>query len=183
MRNRNGRILKDKVDIYLRESLAGLVHRDLGIVDFVKLVYNFEPHLLPETTFKLPDISCMKFCSASNEVASYEHLEKIIQSLQGQLLGSFRTGRLALNFRASSRLSPQGDHANFRPDFFLSTREVNNWVRHYWATGLGYGEVKRSEERKRRTRKIKYELSPIDINILTKVSYSWRSVRKEANCA
>ena len=171
VRNQNGRIVKDKLDIYLQGTLSGLVHRELGIVDFVKLVYDFEPHRIPQRGhFTLLERSCIAFCNATNEFDSYRPLEEIIEDLKGQLFPDIQTAPLVLNLYPCGRWSPRGDHGNFKPDFFLSTERVDKWRRHCWTAGLGYGEVKRSEAGKKGTRKLNYANYKIDLDVLTRVS-------------
>ena len=169
--DQKGRIIRNTLEICLKEALYGLVHRELGIVDFVKLVYDFEPQHIPKRDrFTLLETSCIAFCNADDEFDSYKPLEEIIEDLKGQLLADIQTAPLALNVSACGHSSPRGDYDSLTPDFFLGARRAENWTRRCWTTGLGYGEVKRSEGGRGGTRKMKYTNYTIDIGVLMRVS-------------
>ena len=140
-------------------------------MDFVKLVYDFEPHRIPQRGhFTLLERSCIAFCNATNEFDSYIPLEEIIESLQGQLFPDIQTAPLVLNVSACGHSSPRDDYDSLTPDFFLGTRRAKNWTHQCWTTGLGYGEVKKSEGERGGARKMKYIDYTIDIGVLMRVS-------------
>ena len=169
--DQKGRIIRNTVDTYLQETLSGLVHCEFGIVDFVKLVYNFEPQHIPKRDrFTLLETSCMSFCNAGDEFESYKPLEEIIEDLKGQLLADIQPAPLVLNVSACGHSSPRDDYDSLTPDFFLGTRRAKNWTHQCWTTGLGYGEVKRSEGGRGGTRKMKYTNYRIDLDVLMRVS-------------
>lgn len=172
-RNASGCVVKDNVDNYLRKTLTGLVHRELGIVDFVKLVYDFAPERIPNKEhLTLLEESCIAFCNANDEIASYGPLEEIIVNLNGQLFPDVQTTPLVLNLYACKRQAPKGDYGDFTPDFFLGTGvfKIKKWTHHHWRLGLGYGEVKRSGAGKKGTRQLEYSDHTIDLDVLTRVS-------------
>lgn len=171
VQNQKCRVIKDKLDICLQEILPGLMHRELGIVDFIKQVYDFEPQRITKKEhLTLLETSCMAFCNADDEFGSCIALEEMIEDLKGQLLPDVRTAPLVLNLSACGKRSPQGGHGHSKPDFFLSTRRVDRWTRCRWMAGLGYGIVRRSEEWKERSGKVKYTNYAIDLDVLMKVS-------------
>ena len=169
--DQKGRIIRNTLDTYLQETLSGLVHREFGIVDFVKLVYDFEPQHIPKRDrFTLLETSCIAFCNADDEFDSYKPLEEIIEDLKGQLFADIQPAPLVPNLSACGHSSPRDDYDSLTPDFFLGTRRTEKWTRHCWTAGLGYGEVKRSEGERGGARKMKYIDYTIDLGVLMRVS-------------
>lgn len=164
VKNKKGQVGKKMTDACLKQVLSGAVHREFEIVDFVKLVYNFTPNDIPKgRAYTLPEQFCQCFCDSKNVLESYEPLEKIFEDLKRQLLRKTVAPPLALNLRSFNE-TLKGDYSKFSPDFYLSTTTVQEWM-----TGLGYGEVKRSDTEGGKYRKLPWKGYNIDLDVLMAV--------------
>lgn len=124
------------------------LRRDIPVIDFIKLVYDFTPDKIPSKDYKLPPFQCEQFCKVKNEKSSYRYLQAILNDLQTQLYGKSThcTRPLQSFFYALKEKWAISNHKAFKPDFFFSTNPLRKpWRRQDWSTALSYGEVKRSK--------------------------------------
>ena len=160
--------MNEALRLHLQTLLGPRSHRDLPVVDFVRLVYNFRLEDIPRRTYYLPRVYCQRFCNARTEIASYEPLEKIFESLKNQVYRNVNNLPLDSNMFCLENTVPKGNYAVFKPDFLCTTHSLRGpWVRQQWNTALASGEVKRSDGL---FKHLTYERKQIDLNILFLVS-------------
>lgn len=154
----------------LQSAFSDRVHRDVPIVDFVEMVYNFRYSQIAvnRKEYFLPEESCRQFYAAQNKDESYAPLKNIFDSLKAQLVAHGQNVRVPLELHLLQSEDCDPKDLKSMPTFFLGTQIGKPWTSRSSEACLGFGVCRRSRYMHEDA---EYQGCYLNLRVLKKVSF------------